>query len=118
VRILHIAPEYPPGPVHGMGRYVSELAVRQAVRGDQVRVLTGDGPTGVTRENVRLLRIRSEYPFFGYHDSLQQVLEKLARGLVHPVRILEPAFGDLCLCLPEKEAQPCGFALVCTGKLA
>jgi glycosyltransferase involved in cell wall biosynthesis len=40
MRILHVASEYPPIPVFGLGRYVSDLSREMAAQGHEVHVLT------------------------------------------------------------------------------
>lgn len=40
MRVLHLASEYPPQRVFGLGRFVRDLAVAQAARGDAVEVIT------------------------------------------------------------------------------
>ncbi len=40
MRILHLSSEYPPAPVHGLGRYAHEVAEAQAALGHVVEVFT------------------------------------------------------------------------------
>jgi hypothetical protein len=63
VRILHLASEYPPAKVYGLGRFVHGLARAQAAQGDEVSVLTnsrGGAEDDVLRDGVRVHRI--EFP--------------------------------------------------------
>lgn len=57
--ILHLASEYPPQPVFGLGRFVRDLAEEQAKQGHAVTVITnsfgGEEPS-VLRNGVRVLR--------------------------------------------------------------
>ncbi|MGE3376467.1 MAG: glycosyltransferase [Vicinamibacteria bacterium] len=65
MRILHLASEYPPGQVYGLGRFVHGLARAQAAQGDDVLVLTnshGGAEDDVVRDGVRLHRIASPNP--------------------------------------------------------
>ncbi len=60
MRILHLASEYPPQAVHGLGRFVHDLAVAQAAAGDEVHVvansLSGRDSEG-TRHGVHVHRV-------------------------------------------------------------
>ncbi len=40
MKIIHVASEYPPQKVFGLGRFVQDLAVEQARQGDEVHVVT------------------------------------------------------------------------------
>lgn len=52
LHVCLLSQEYPPGPVHGIGRYVHELATGLAAEGHVVRVLTrGEGHSRVDRED-------------------------------------------------------------------
>lgn len=63
--ILHLASEYPPAPVFGLGRYVHELAQAQVACGIQVHVITnsigGDQPD-TTIDGVRVTRVHFPPP--------------------------------------------------------
>ena len=59
MRILHEAPEHAPQQVYGLGRFVRDLAVAQARRGDEVTVVTnslGGAEYDVVRDGVRVCR--------------------------------------------------------------
>jgi glycosyltransferase involved in cell wall biosynthesis len=58
--ILHLSPEYPPQKVFGLGRFVRDLAVAQARRGDRVTVVTnsiGGSEFDVERRGVHVCRV-------------------------------------------------------------
>ena len=52
MRILHLSSEYPPAPVHGLGRYAHEIAEAMAARGHFVEVFT-NSLNGKEHETVR-----------------------------------------------------------------
>lgn len=52
MRILHLASEYPPQAVYGLGRYVNEIAEAQAARGNRVEVIT-NSLRGNDHESIR-----------------------------------------------------------------
>ncbi|MCW8137403.1 MAG: glycosyltransferase [Planctomycetota bacterium] len=65
MKILHIASEYPPAKVYGLGRFVHGLARAQAAQGDEVHVLTnshGGQEDDVVKEGVHLHRIAAPNP--------------------------------------------------------
>ena len=65
MKILHLASEYPPAKVYGLGRFVHGLARAQAALGDEVHVLTnssGGAEDGVLREGVHVHRIAFPNP--------------------------------------------------------
>ena len=65
MKVLHLASEYPPAKVYGLGRFVHGLARAQAALGDEVHVLTnssGGAEDGVVREGVHVHRIAFPNP--------------------------------------------------------
>jgi glycogen synthase len=63
MRILHLASEYPPQRVFGLGRYVKDLAEEQAKQGHEVTVITnsiGGANAQCIQNNVNVLRV--EFP--------------------------------------------------------
>lgn len=65
MRILHLASEYPPQKVYGLGRYVCDLSRELAAQGHEVHVLTnsiGGADQDVTDRGVRLHRIDHPMP--------------------------------------------------------
>jgi glycosyltransferase involved in cell wall biosynthesis len=60
MRILHLASEYPPQRVYGLGRFVHDLAVEQARQGDEVHVVTnsmGGRDREILDSGVRVHRV-------------------------------------------------------------
>src|SRR5258708_31700632 len=60
LRILHLASEFPPQPVFGLGRYVNELAEAQAAAGESVSVITntfGGLEEFVNRRGIDIYRV-------------------------------------------------------------
>jgi glycogen synthase len=65
LRILHLASEYPPQPVYGLGLYVRELAEAQAELGHDVEVVTnslGGREEETVRQGVLVRRVRFPPP--------------------------------------------------------
>jgi 1,4-alpha-glucan branching enzyme len=65
MRILHVASEYPPQQVFGLGRYVHELALESARQGHVVHVLTnsmGEGTADTVDEGVAVHRVHFPPP--------------------------------------------------------
>jgi len=63
MRILHLASEYPPQQVFGLGRFVCDLAEEQVRQGHAVTVITnsvGSETSAVKQRGVQVLRV--EYP--------------------------------------------------------
>lgn len=59
MRVFHLASEYPPQQVFGLGRFVCDLAQAQARQGDEVTVVTnslGGAEHDVLRDGVRVCR--------------------------------------------------------------
>lgn len=65
MKLLHLASEYPPARIYGLGRFVHGLARAQAAQGDEVHVLTnshGGAEDDAVVEGVRLHRIAFPNP--------------------------------------------------------
>lgn len=65
MKVLHLASEYPPAKVYGLGRFVHGLARAQAAQGDEVHVLTnsnGGEQDDVVLDGVGLHRIAFPNP--------------------------------------------------------
>ena len=65
MRILHVASEYPPIQVFGLGRAVHDLAVAQAALGDEVHVVTnstGGADQETVMDGVHVHRVDSPPP--------------------------------------------------------
>lgn len=77
LKILHLASEYPPAKVYGLGRFVHGLARAQAAAGDEVHVLTnshGGEQDDVVVDGVHLHRIdfpNPPRPSDGHGEVLQ-----------------------------------------------
>jgi len=88
MRILHLASEYPPLPVFGLGRYVAELASHQAADGHEVCVITNDlGGRDEERniDGVRVLRV--------FHPPPPKAPERSAMLLHFNMQLVERAIG-------------------------
>jgi len=97
MKILHVASEYPPQEVFGLGRYVSELSRELVLQGHDVHVLTnsmGEGVQDFMNDGVAVHRV--DYPpppkppgnlapalAFNVH-LLQRALSLGMEGLGHP----------------------------------
>ena len=87
MRILHLASEYPPQKVFGLGRFVHDLAAAQARRGDQVTVVTnslGGEEYDAVSDGVRVCRIAfppPPKPPLSETQVLQFNVSVVARGM-------------------------------------
>ena len=62
MKIVHLASEYPPQKVFGLGRFVRDLATAQAACGHEVHVLTnsfGGRDYDIVQDGVRIHRIET-----------------------------------------------------------
>ncbi|MGE0709140.1 MAG: glycosyltransferase [Planctomycetota bacterium] len=96
MRVLHLASEYPPAQVYGLGRFVHGLARAQAAQGDDVLVLTnshGGEEDDVLRDGVRLHRIA--FPNPPRPPSGQGEVLQFNHGLVARVLSRRTSFADV-----------------------
>lgn len=97
MRILHVASEYPPLPIFGLGRYVCDLSRALAAAGHEVHVLTnsmGGENQDVVDRGVRIHRVdfppppkppSPAAPVLAFNLHLQQRAHSLGReGLGNP----------------------------------
>ena len=98
MRVLHLASEYPPARVYGLGRFVHGLARAQAAQGDEVLVLTnsdGGAEDGVLLDGVQVHRIAFPNPPRPA-DGLGEVLQ-WNHGVVSRLLDRMPVFEDVDL---------------------
>lgn len=91
MRLLHVASEYPPQKVFGLGRYVSDLSEELAAQGHEVRVLTNSiagRDADVVQSGVHVHRVDfppppkppgAVAPVMAFNLQLQKLSHRLGR---------------------------------------